>query len=267
LPFMRGLLALGVCVAAASILALAIPGRQGHGASRASIHRQRVQRQVAAWLAGIPQRGVSLGQPRAPVTLQVYADLEDHGDAARWFDLMLPAIIEKFVRTNVVRIEFHSFKTDTLNRGPFFMQQVAALAAGAQNLLWNYATTFLNEQGKEFTNYVTDEFVTSIARQIPGLNLAEWEQSRDLAMAKIVAADNNIAYGVGFHDSPSFRIGLTGGKMTNFVGRHSEIPHHKYVVRRRPSGERYIAGESSKWQHPVSLVDVIDLKKAVKSLI
>jgi hypothetical protein len=55
--------------------------------------------------------------------------------------------------------------------------------------------------------------------------------------------------------------------MKNFVGRHLEIPHHKYIVRTTSSGERYIAGESSEWQHPVSLIEASDLKKAVEGLL
>ena len=125
----------------------------------------------------------------------------------------------------------------------------------------------MNEQGREFTNYVNEEFVTGIAEQVPGLHLAQWEQSQTLTMAKTVEADIAKAHNVGFHDTPAFRIGLTGGKMENFVGRHVEIPHHKYIVRTTPSGERYIAGESSAWQHPVSLIDAIDLQKAVEKLI
>jgi protein-disulfide isomerase len=265
----RRLAAVGICIIAASIilLVLLLTSQQGHVASRASAARVRLQRQVTALFAGIPQHGVILGQPKAPVTLQAFIDLEDNGDGTFWLDRMFPPILQKFVRANVVRIEFHSFKTDTLNRRPFYLQQVAALAAGKQNLLWNYIAIFMNEQHREFTNYVNEEFVTGIAEQVPGLNLAEWEQSQTLAMAKAVEADIVKAHNVGFHDTPAFRIGLTGGKMKNFVGRHIEIPHHKYVVRTRPSGERYIAGESAEWQHPVSLIDAIDLRKAVKELI
>lgn len=248
------------------MLALLVVSQRGRVAPSANAERLRIQRQAATLFAGIPQHGLVLGQPTAPVTLQLFVDLEDHGDGTRWFDEMLPPILEQFVRPNVVRLEFHSFKSDTLNRRPFFVQQVAALAAGAQNLLWNYAATFMNEQGREFTNYVTEEFLTGIAKQITRLNIAQWEQSRTISMAKIVEADIINARRVGFHDSPSFRIGLTGGKMKDFVGRHLET-YPKYIVRKTPSGERYIAGVSSEWQHPVSLIDVVDLKKAVEELI
>lgn len=263
-----GLRVIGGCAVGplVAVLTLLVTSHQGHLTPSTSAERLHLQKQVVTVFAGIPQHGAVLGQPTAPVTLQVFVDLEDHGDGTRWFDAMLPPILARFVRTNIVRLEFHSFKTDTLNRRPFLAQQVAALAAGAQNLLWNYATIFVNEQGREFTNYVTEKFLKGIAEQIPGLNLTEWEQSRNIAMAKSVVADNNTAFKAGFHDTPAFRIGLTGGRMKNFVGRHTEV-YHKYIVRKTSSGERYIAGQSPKWQHPVSLIDAIDLKKAVEKLV
>lgn len=215
--------------------------------------------------AGIPQHGASLGRPTAPVTLQVFVDLEDHNDGTHWFDEMLPPILEKFVRTNRLRLEFRSFKTDTLNPLPFMMQQTAAMAAGSQNLLWNYADTFMNEQGPEFTDYVNEVLLRSIARQVPGLNLAEWERSRTPAVQKLVIADDSAAREAGFYATPAFRIGRTGGKMRNFSGSVIHT-YHKYVVHTKPSGERYIAGQSSEWQHPVSLVDAADVKKAIEEL-
>ena len=225
----------------------------------------RTQKQVAALFAGIPQHGVVLGQLTAPVTLQVFVDLEDP-DSARWFKEMLPPILKRFVRTNVVRLEFHSFMTNTLNRQPFFVQQVAALAAGAQEMLWNYAVTFFKDQNTTLINYVNEKFVTGIADHVSGLNLSKWERSRTIALARIVAADIDTALKAGIHDTPAFRIGLTGGRMKNLKGRNIEV-YHKYIVRKRPSGERYVAGLSPELQHPFWLIDVVDLKKAVEALV
>jgi protein-disulfide isomerase len=221
---------------------------------------------VAALFAGIPQHGASLGRPTAPVTLQVFVDLEDHGDGTSWFDEMLPPILQSFVRTNIVRLEFRSFKTDTLNPTPFIAQQTSAMAAGSEDLLWNYAATFVNEQGTEFTNYVTEDFLRGIAKQIPGLNLAGWERSRTAAMQRRVVEDDSAAREAGFYATPAFRIGRTGGKMKNFSGSTLE-DYNKYIVRTKPSGERYIVGQSAELQHPVSLIDAADVKKAVKELI
>lgn len=257
----------GVVLATTVAVVIASTSHQNGGAASPLAERRRLQKQVAALFAGIPQHGAILGQLTAPVTLQVFVDLEDHGDGTTWFDFMLPPILEAFVRRELVRLEFHSLKTDTLNGGPFITQQTAALAAGAQNQLWNYAAMFVNEQGPEFTNYVTEAFVTGIAEQVPVLDVAEWERSRSVAMSKIVMTDNYDArHRLGLFATPAFRIGLTGGRMQNFSG-HTILDIHKYIVRARRSGERYIAGVSPEWQHPVALVDASDLKKAVGGLL
>lgn len=218
-------------------------------------------------LAGVPQHGVILGQASAPVTLQVFIDLEDHGDGTAWIDENLPLIVEKFVRKNLVRLEFHSFKTDTLNRKPFLLQQMAALAAGVQNRLWNYVGTFMNEQGQEFTNYATEAFDIAIAKQVPGLNITDWTRALTPELENSVGIDNYEArHRFGLYVTPSFRIGLTGGRMKTLMSRVL-FAIHKYIVHTRPSGERYIAGISQEWQHPVSLIDVIDLSRAVRELL
>ncbi len=268
LQIVLGLRAVGVCVVfaltAALILHAASPGR--NAAPSAHIDKLRVQKQVATLFAGIPQHGAILGKPTAPVTMQVFVDLEDHGDGTRWFDTMLPAILDKFVRPGVLRLAFRSFKTDTLNAMPFIMQQTSAMAAGSQNLLWNYADTFVNEQGREFTNYATERFLRGIAKQVPGLDLAAWERSRNAPMERSVVSDDSNARADGFHDTPAFQIGRTGGKMRTLWGSTIEDPH-KYIVHTKPSGERYIAGVSPELQHPISLVDAADVQKATGELL
>jgi protein-disulfide isomerase len=268
LQIVLGLRAVGVCVVVALTAALILhaTSQRRNAAPSAHIETRRVQKQVATLFAGIPQHGVVLGKATAPVTMQVFVDLEDHGDGTRWFDTMLPAIIEKFVRPGVLRLEFRSFKTDTLNAMPFIMQQTSAMAAGSQDLLWNYADTFVNEQGREFTNYATERFLRGIAKQVPGLKLAAWERSRNAPMERNVVSDDSNAHADGFHDTPAFQIGRTGGKMRNLWGSTIEDPH-KYIVHTKPSGERYVAGVSSELQHPVSLVDAADVRKAIGELL
>jgi protein-disulfide isomerase len=258
-----------VCAALAAIGVVVLPATGSRDRVVASVRsvRPQVQRQVAVLFAGIPQHGAVLGRPTAPVTLQLFFDLEDHGYGVLWFNHMLPPILETLVRPGLVRLEFHSMKTDTLNGGPFITQQTAALAAGAQSRLWNYVATFVNEQGREFTNYATEAFVTGIAEQVPGLDLAAWERSRSVALSKIVMSDNYAArHQFGLYVTPSFRIGLTGGRMKNFVGARL-VNTPKYIVGTRRSGERYIAGVSSELQHPASLVEASDVAKAVEGLL
>src|ERR1700750_2828641 len=48
---------------------------------------------------------------------------------------------------------------------------VAAVAAGAQDKMWNYADAFYYNQGPENSGYVTTGFLREIASDVPGLNV------------------------------------------------------------------------------------------------
>ena len=50
----------------------------------------------------------------------------------------LPSMIQKYVRTGKLKIEYHSLETATREPEVFKTQQVAALAAGKQNMAWDF---------------------------------------------------------------------------------------------------------------------------------
>lgn len=203
-----------------TLLAAAVSGTVLLASPKSSpaVQDSHIDRGVSALLAGIPQEGETLGAPSAPVTLQVFADLEDN-DSKRWFLKLLPAIIHAFVRTDILKIEYRSFKTNTLGSETFVKQQAAALAAGAQNKLWNYADTFYHEQGEEYTPYVTESYMTNIASQIPGLNIAQWRKDRsDGRRIEQVVENDQEGRADGIHVTPGYRLGRTGGPLKDFYG-------------------------------------------------
>lgn len=76
----------------------------------------------------------------------------------------------------------------------FETQQIAALAAGAQDRMWNFIETFYREQGAEDSNYVTESYLQGIAGQVPGLSLSQWMSERgDPQLAAQLAADQTAA--------------------------------------------------------------------------
>ena len=106
--------------------------------------------QVDALLAGVPQSGNVLGDPKAPVTLQYYGDLEC--PICKEFTLgALPSLIQKYVRAGKLKIEYRSLETATREPETFKSQQIAALAAGKQNKMWHYLELFYHEQGQKRT--------------------------------------------------------------------------------------------------------------------
>ena len=205
-----------------------------------------VGREVRSLLAGIPEHGETLGRPSAPVTLVFYGDLEC-ATTKDWVLHGLPAIVQAYVRPGAMKIEFHSFKTDTHKPQEFSAQQTAALAAGAQNKLWPFIETFYYEQGIEYTPYVTESFLVGIAKQVPGLDLARWRQDRNGGRrSELIAQEDQSARALGFHDTPAFQLGATQGTLKDFTGRR--------IV------------EFAKEEHPVSLIDAQDIAAALTRL-
>jgi hypothetical protein len=237
--------------AAALVAAVIVGALIGTKLSSQPTRESRVDHEVSALLGDIPQEGNTLGRPTAPVTLQVFADLECL-TVKNWVVRLLPAIIRGYVRSGVVKIQYLSFKTDTRDPRVFANQQTAALAAGEQNKMWNFIETFYYEQGREYTPYATESYLDGIASQVPGLDLARWHRDRgNVRLAERPGADDHAGRAVGFYDTPSFRIGRTGGTMKNFSGRTVIMMFAGF----------------SRLRHPLSLIDTQDLEKAVKGLV
>jgi protein-disulfide isomerase len=168
---------------------------------------------VSNLIGGIPQSGTTLGNPNAPVTLKYYGDLEC--PICRDFTLgAFPEIVQKWVKTGKVKVEYHSMETATREPEVFDTQQIAALAAGKQNLGWYYIELFYHEQGEEDSGYVTESYLQNLAQQVPGLDLSKWTADRsDPELANQIETDKQTANNEGFTGTPSFLIGKTGGKL------------------------------------------------------
>lgn len=206
---------LGVVVAVvvvAIVVILIATGGKGSKPVKAGTHQAtQVAAGVDKLVGGIPQSGNTLGKATAPVTLQYYGDLEC--PFCKAFTLgALPSIIEKWVRTGKLRVEYHALETATREPETFRTQQVAALAAGKQAKMWNYIELFYHEQGEEDSGYVTESYLQGLAGQVKGLDLAKWTSDRtDTKLDAQVANDAQAANGVGFTGTPSFLVGKTGG--------------------------------------------------------
>ena len=163
-------------------------------------------------LGGIPQSGIVLGDRHAPVTLQVFSDLEC--PICKEFALGAEVgLIRRFVRTGKLKIESRSLETATREPRIFLEQQVAALAAGRQDKLWYFDELFYREQGLEDSGYVTKAYLRGLARQVPGLDLASWSAARaDPRLAAELSSDTRRADRWRFDGTPSFLLGRTGGR-------------------------------------------------------
>jgi protein-disulfide isomerase len=188
------------------------PHRSSAALPRARVHASSTELAVDALLAGIPQHASVLGDRTAPVTLQWFGDLQC--PYCKEFAVgALPAIIGKWVRGGQLRLVYRSMQTATHQATVFTTQQVAALAAGRQQRMWNFIETFYREEGAEDSNYVTESYLQGIAGQIPGLKLAQWMSDRGRpVMAAELAADRRAVEAAGLRGTPAFLLGRTGSR-------------------------------------------------------
>ena len=168
------------------------------------------QIETNARFAGIPQRGIAVGNPDAPLTLVEFADLQC--PFCRSFTTtVMPPIVDRYVRTGKVRMEFRnvSFIGNDSLRGA----QMAA-AAGLQNKLWEYVDLFYTNQGEENSGYVTDEFLTRIGRAVRGLDVQRAMDDRALPGVQRQLTEAQTEWTVaGFTGTPAFLLGPTGGRL------------------------------------------------------
>ena len=158
-------------------------------------------------LRGIPQEGIALGDPKAPVTLVEYADLQCPY-CASWARDAFPAIVDDYVRTGKVRIVFRGLAfigpdSETALR--------AALAAGEQRALWNVVHGLFTGQGAENGGWVTDGLLRSLGSGA-GIDPDRMlEQTYSPAVERELGAARAAAEYVGVPGTPFFQAGPTGG--------------------------------------------------------
>lgn len=207
---------IGLVVVAIVVIILATGG----GSSKKSPPKGAAVTQAATTvsneLKGIAQNGPTLGNPKAPVTLQYFGDLQC--PVCQQFTLgALPGVIDKYVRSGKLKIEYRALETATRDPSVFADQQVAALAAGKQNHMWDYVELFYHEQGQEASGYVTEGYLQGLAQQIKGLNLTKWTADRNNStLSAQVTADEQAATQAGFTGTPSFLLGKAGTPLNAF---------------------------------------------------
>jgi protein-disulfide isomerase len=157
--------------------------------------------EVNAELAGIPQDGLVLGDPQAPVELIEFGDLQCPV-CAGFAQEILPPIIEDQVKKGEVKVDFRNL---TIIGEESIPAGAAALAAGEQGRGWNYLELFYGNQGAERSGYVTDEFMEAVAKAAGVKDIAKWNQDRKQLTGKVEETTAEAAK-LGYNATPSFAI-------------------------------------------------------------
>jgi protein-disulfide isomerase len=209
----RLLLLGGAILAAVVVVVVAIVVSQGGsddsgdgGAGPSASGGQAQQSQsadVEKLFGGIPQNGVTLGEPDAPATLIEFADLQCPF-CAQYTTGALPTVIQDYVRSGRLKMQLRllRFIGPDSERGA----EVAA-AATMQNKGWDYSDLFYRNQGQENSGYATDAFLERLARETPGLDVNQLESDLDSPPAqKLIRQAERQANQLGVSGTPTFFI-------------------------------------------------------------
>jgi protein-disulfide isomerase len=159
--------------------------------------------EVDGLLDDIPQRGLVLGRSGAKVELIEFGDLQC--PICRGFsEEVLPPVIENQVRAGEATLEFRNFTIISQESVP---AGAAAIAAGEQGRGWNFVELFYRNQGAERSGYVTDKFLTAIAKGAGVPDIAKWNSDRrSESVLREVEASTAEAERLGLSGTPSFAV-------------------------------------------------------------
>jgi protein-disulfide isomerase len=188
---------------AAAIVVVAVLVSSG-GAKDTSKPRRPSPRDVTSILRGIPQQGLTLGDPKAPILLVEFADLQcpfcREFAAHSW-----PDIVKRYIRTGKVRMELRLLNIlgeDSVKANK------AVMAAALQNRMWDASMRFYDVQGQEGSGYVNDRFLRGVLGGVRGIDLER--AMRDRSSAKVhdeLAAVHSLQSRYAVHSTPTLMIG------------------------------------------------------------
>jgi protein-disulfide isomerase len=169
-------------------------------------------------LAGIPQKRLVLGEPNAPVSVLEFGDLQCPV-CKGYAEDVLPQVIENQVRSGAAKLDFRNFP---ILGSESTTAAAAAIAAGEQGRGWNFIKLFYRNQGSENSGYVTDEFLTAVARAVGMPDIVRWNSERQSkAVLAEVEETTNEAQSLGFTGTPSFALEASGTKGPEALGTPS----------------------------------------------
>jgi protein-disulfide isomerase len=202
-------LALAAFAAVAVIVALIVISQSGGNGGSSPPADVTGAAQVDTELKGIPQSGQVLGDSGAPVTVVEYGDPQC--SSCKFFsENVAPDLISSEVRPGKVKYEFRPFLIIGPDSKPAMR---AALAAGEQNRLWQFLQLFYLNQGGENSGYVTDSFLTGLAKAAGVPNIDAWNQSRNgTKWDATIQQGSSEADSLGFSGTPSILVQGPNGK-------------------------------------------------------
>jgi protein-disulfide isomerase len=165
---------------------------------------------------GVEQEGDRLGPAGAPVSIQVFNDLQC-GDCRSNFLATIPPLVENQVRPGNVKLLMRHY---SVAENPLELGFFGAEAAARQGYGWQYTYLFFYNQEEAKRFGIDDDFLESIAASVGEIDLPEWRRYLNRqsgsggAIAKRLEADEEEGTQLGIRTQMATIVSGPGGTRT-----------------------------------------------------
>jgi protein-disulfide isomerase len=128
--------------------------------------------EVRRLIGGLPQLDERLGEDNAPVTVEVFNDLQCT-DCADWQRDVIEPLIADEARDGEVKLLYRHW---SMTERPSGLASYGAVAAGLQGQQWQFIELFFRNQGEAQRFGVTQEVLDEIAKGVLNLNVEQWQR-------------------------------------------------------------------------------------------
>lgn len=163
---------------------------------------------------GVPQEGDRVGSADAPVSIQVFNDLQCAGCASGFLE-PIPELMEKYVRPGDVKLLMRHYSVLYAPHTGFY----AAEAAAQQGYGWQYTYLFFrNQEEAERLGQANEEFLETLAGSVGELDVGEWrrylEEESDGGIATTLKGYEELGTELGIRARPAAIVSGPAGATT-----------------------------------------------------
>jgi protein-disulfide isomerase len=181
--------------------------------------------QAQELFGGVPQEGARLGSEDAPVTVQVFDDVQS-SKCAEGFLATIPALTEKYARPGTVKFLYRHYSNseNEIEYGSY-----GAEAAAEQGYGWQYIYLFFASQKEADRFGVTEaenrraglreNFLDSVAGGVEELNDPEWEE----ALEKGKEQGSSMSKSLQAQEELGSKLGIRYGQAMVIEGEHGNV--------------------------------------------
>jgi protein-disulfide isomerase len=165
---------------------------------------------------GVPQEGDRLGSSDAPVSVQLFADMQCSSCRDDFLGLV-PGLVEDFARPGDAQLLLRHY---SVAENPLEIGFFGAEAAAQQGYGWQYTYLFFRNQEEAGRFGIDDEFLETLAGSIAELDVGEWREYLDAqsggdgAITRKLEGYEKLGTDLGIRTRPAAVVSGPGGTKT-----------------------------------------------------